>query len=62
MMVYFVSLFTMTMMALYTSTIVGSLDFGNLVMKSIVISSYGVFGTGANYIFPYGLCLADLFC
>ena len=62
MMVYFVSLSMITIIALYTSAIVGSLDFGNLVMKSIVISSHGVFGTGVNCMFPYGLCLADLFC
>ena len=62
MMVYFVSLSIITIMALYTSVIIGSLDFGNLVMKSIVTLSHGVFGTGANYMFLYGLCLADLFC
>ena len=50
------------MIASYTSVVVGSLDFGNLVIKSIVTSSQGVFGTGTNCIFPYGLCLADLFC
>ena len=61
MMVYFVSLSMITMMALYTSAVIGSLDFGNLVIKSIVTSSYGVFGTGANCIFLYSLCLADLF-
>ena len=61
-MVYFISLSMMTMIVLYTSAVVGSLDFGNLVMKSIVTSSYSVFSTGANYIFLYGLCLADLFC
>ena len=61
-MVYFVSLFIMTMMALYTSAIIGSLDFSNLVMKSIIILSYGVFSTGANCIFLYSLYLTDLFC
>ena len=62
MMVYFVSLSMMTMMASYTSTIIGSLDFSNLVMKSIITSSHGVFSTGANCMFPYSLYLADLFC
>ena len=61
-MVYFVSLSTITMIASYTSAVIRSLDFGNLVMKSIITSSHSVFGTGANYIFPYSLCLADLFC
>ena len=51
----------MTIIASYTSVVVGSLDFSNLVIKSIVTSSQGVSGTGANCIFPYGLCLADLF-
>ena len=61
-MVYFISLSTMTMIASYTSAVVRSLDFGNLVIKSIIISSHGVFGTGANCIFLYSLYLADLFC
>ena len=61
-MVYFISLSMMTMMVLYTSAVVGSLDFGNLVMKSIITLSYGVFSIGANCMFLYGLYLADLFC
>ena len=59
---YFVSLSIITIIVLYTSVVVGSLDFGNLVIKSIIISSYGVFGTGANYVFPYSLYLTNLFC
>ena len=60
-MVYFVSLSIITIIALYTSAIIGSLDFSNLVMKSIIILSYSVFGTSVNYIFPYSLCLTNLF-
>ena len=61
MMVYFISLSIITIMALYTSTVIRSLDFGNLVIKFIMISSYSVFGIGVNCIFLYSLCLADLF-
>ena len=62
MIAYFVNLLMITIIALYTSIVVRSLDFGNLVIKSIVILSQGVFSIGANYIFLYSLCLADLFC
>ena len=62
MIMYFISLSTITIIVLYTSAVIRSLDFNNLVMKSIIISSYSVFGTGANCIFPYSLYLADLFC
>ena len=58
---YFISLSIITIIALYTSVIIRSLDFSNLVIKSIIISSYSVFSTGANYIFLYNLYLADLF-
>ena len=58
---YFISLSIITIIILYTSTIIRSLDFSNLVIKSIITSSYGVFSTGVNCIFLYSLYLADLF-
>ena len=61
MIVYFISLSTMTIIVLYTSAIIKSLDFSNLVMKSIVTLSYSVFSTSANCIFLYSLYLTDLF-
>ena len=60
--VYFISLSIITIIVLYTSTVIRSLDFGNLVIKSIITLSYSVFSTGANCIFLYSLYLADLFC
>ena len=39
----------------------GSLDLGNLVMKSIDMSSYGPFGIGFGCPSPYGVCHPCLF-
>ena len=60
--VYFINLSIITIIVLYTSAVVRSLDFSDLVIKSIIISSYSVFDIGVNYIFLYSLCLADLSC
>ena len=45
---YFVSLSTIIMIESYDSLVVGLPDFGSLVMKSIVILSYGTVGTSVN--------------
>ena len=58
---YFISLLIIIIIVLYTSTIIRSLDFSNLVIKSIIILSYSVFSIGVNCIFLYSLCLVDLF-
>ena len=58
---YFISLSIITIIILYTSTIIKFLDFSNLVIKSIIILSYSVFSIGTNYIFLYSLYLANLF-
>ena len=60
--VYFINLSIIIIIASYTSTIIRFLDFNNLVIKSIITSSYSIFSIGANYIFLYNLYLADLFC
>ena len=46
----------------YTSIIIRSLDFSNLVIKSIIILSQGISSIGTNCIFLYSLYLANLFC
>ena len=58
---YFISLSIITIIVLYTSAIIESLDLSNLVIKFIIISSYSIFGIDVNYIFLYSLYLADLF-
>ena len=50
-----------TIIVLYTSTIIRSLDFSNLVIKSIIILFYSALGIGKNYISLYSLYLANLF-
>ena len=45
---YFISLSTITIIVSYDSLVIGLLDFGNLVIKSIVILSYSTVGTSIN--------------
>ena len=45
---YFISLLIITIIVLYISTIIRSLDFSSLVIKFIIISSYSIFSIGIN--------------
>ena len=58
---YFISLSIITIIVLYISIIIRSLDFSNLVIKSIIILFYNIFNIDTNYIFLYSLYLTDLF-
>ena len=45
---YFISLSIITIIESYDSLVIGLPDFGSLVIKSIVILSYGTVGTSVN--------------
>ena len=51
-----------TMMVLYITLVVGSLDFGSPVTKSMEMSSYGALGSSITCISLYFMCVACLFC
>jgi hypothetical protein len=61
MIAYFISLSTITSISLYLTPVIGSVDVGSFITKSIVISFYGTSFIGMNYGSLYGLCVLYLF-
>src|SRR5436190_17216910 len=57
---YFVILQTITYIALKIAWVRGSLDLGNLTMKSIVITFHSLSSTSVGLISLYGLCVVSL--
>jgi len=45
----------------FADAVIGSLDFGNLIIKFYNITSYSLSGTLTGYSPPYGLYLVSLF-
>ena len=58
---YFVNLLIITKIISNLFLIIGSSDFGNFVIKSIIIESYNFFGTMVNLIYLYNKYLTILF-
>jgi hypothetical protein len=61
MIVYFVSLSTITSISLYLTPIIGSIDVSSFTTKSIVISFYSTSFIGINYGSLYSLYILCLF-
>jgi hypothetical protein len=61
MIAYFVSLSTITSILLYLIPIIGSIDVGSFITKSIMISFYSTSFIGINYGSLYSLCVLCLF-
>ena len=59
---YFVNLSTITRIESNLFFVVKSSDFGNFVIKSIVIKFYSFTGILINLIYSYGKYLIILFC
>ncbi len=53
MIVYFINLLIITIIKLKVSPVTRSLDFNNLIIKSIITSFYSISRIGANYIYLY---------
>ena len=58
---YFISLSTITSIALQTMSIIRSLKFSSPIIKSINISSYSAVSISINYIFLCSVCVLCLF-
>jgi hypothetical protein len=61
MIAYFVSLLTITSILLYLTPIIGSIDVGSFITKSIIISFYSTSFIGINCGSLYGLYILCLF-
>jgi hypothetical protein len=61
MITYFVSLLTITSISLYLTPIIGSVDVGSFITKSIVISFYSTSFIGINCGSLYSLYVLYLF-
>jgi hypothetical protein len=61
MIVYFISLSTIISISLYLTPITGSINVGNFITKSIVISFYSTSLTSINYSSLYSLYVSCLF-
>jgi hypothetical protein len=61
MITYFVSLLTITSMSLYLIPIIGSIDIGSFITKSIIISFYSISFIGINCGSLYSLYVLCLF-